>query len=104
QGEGNNCCHRLSSTLDDKLVTLVVHLIKHLTEVYSGFAGIDCLGRRTRWGFHRIIMVIMIDMTIPIIAIQQISSSSRGVDIPGNGYERVLVGGERHIIRKRQRM
>ncbi len=47
-GQGDNCGHGTAVSFNNEVVTLIKNFIKHLAEVYTGFACIDCLGRWMR--------------------------------------------------------
>src|SRR5712671_3587525 len=52
----------------DKLITLVVDLLKHLAEILTGFQRIECFNGGTRLVIHRITLVDITNTTIETIA------------------------------------
>src|SRR5467141_340706 len=82
--DGDDRCHGPAGALDDKLRILIKRLFQELTQMLSGFQGIDCFDRGTRL-CHRIARVDITNITISIIASTP-STSSRGVytlnDVP----------------------
>src|SRR5712664_3849703 len=79
--ERNDRCHGLAGALNDKLITLVVDLLKHLAEILTGFQRIECFNGGTKLVIHRITLVDITDITISTIT-NPLSTSSRGGNQP----------------------